>query len=422
VHEARGVGLHRAAAAGVRVVESLRAARSDAASFRLAELTDDLRELLTVCHQLRAGLGDVAAALGTARREYDDLGSLRLSGLFAEPVLTTSGYAGASTYLCDDERRLWTLSSVRPGGIAEARGGANAAVTLGEVRLSHRDAGRAGVVVVGAKASASGRLSGSVKVRAVRAAGRLWTDEPLAGLWREPLAAQLARYDAALVQPAQVRPAGRDLLFLRGVLDVGPQGLTIVTADAATVAVEAAFADPALPTVQNLRQLARAAVGHEALLIGRIAGTRTVHGLALSADWLPERLGGHVDLSVDALDRSDLPGQADFEAPEAAPVATVVAPPALHLLRLRVERAVSGGRAAVRTPSATDAARLSVAQLSAGAAVLTALHEAAAGRTRDVLGRLDPLDEFHLARAWLAAAVYDDAVGRHLAVAGWLRP
>ena len=58
VYEARGAGLPRAAAAGVRVVEGLRQARADESRFRLADLTDDLRELLTVCHQILGGHGD----------------------------------------------------------------------------------------------------------------------------------------------------------------------------------------------------------------------------------------------------------------------------------------------------------------------------------------------------------------------------
>ena len=64
VHEARGAGLPRAAAAGVRVVEGLRLGRADEARFRLADLSDDLRELLTVCHQITGGHGEPAQVRG----------------------------------------------------------------------------------------------------------------------------------------------------------------------------------------------------------------------------------------------------------------------------------------------------------------------------------------------------------------------
>ena len=419
VHEARGAGLPRAAAAGVRVVEGLRLGRADEARFRLAELSDDLRELLTVCHQITGGHGEPAQVRGVSRREYEDVGSRRLWGLFTEPVLTASGYAGAATYLSDEDGRLWTVSDVRPGGLADARGAADGPVTLGEVRLSHREAGRAGFMVSGARAAANGRLSAGASVQAVRTAGRDWTEEPLAGRWDTPLAEQVERYRDGLAGPPTTRPAGYDLVFLQGTLRTSHSGLALDLPGAGPVEVLAPVTDPGLPAVANLRQLARAAAGRPARLVGRIAGTRTVHGLALAAPWLPDHLGGHVDLCVDVLQRSDLPGSTD-PSPVELTAPEVPMPESLQLLRLRVERAVSGGRAAVRTPSAGEAVRLAAAHLPSGATVLTALQEAADRRTRDVFGRLDQLDSDRLARAWLAAAVYCGAAQRHLATAGWL--
>jgi len=419
VHEARGAGLPRAAAAGVRVVEGLRLARTGEARFRLADLADDLRELLTVCHQITGGRGDPTQVRGVSRREYESVGSQRLWGLFTEPVLTASGYAGAATYLSDEDGRLWTISDVRPGGLADAREAADGPVTLGEVRLSHREAGRAGFVVTGARAAANGRLSAGASVQAVRTAGRGWTEEPLARHWDTPLAEQVARYRDSLVGPAPIRPAGYDLVFLQGTVRTSHSGLALDVPDVGAVEVLAPVTDPGLPAVANLRQLTRAAAGQPARLIGRFAGTRAVHGLALAAPWLPDRLDGHVDLSVDVLQRSDLPGSTD-PSPVEATAPDVGTPDSLQLLRLRVERAVSGGRAAVRTPSAGEAVRLAAAHLPYGATVLTGLQEAADRRTRDVFGRLDQLDSDRLARAWLAAAVYCGAAQRHLATAGWL--
>jgi hypothetical protein len=419
VHEARGAGLPRAAAAGVRVVEGLRLARAGEARFRLADLTDDLRELLTVCHQITGGPGDAAQARGVSRREYEEVGSRRLWGLFTEPVLTASGYAGAATYLSDEDGRLWTVSDVRPGGLADARGAADGPVTLGEVRLSHREAGRAGFMVTGARAAANGRLSAGGSVQAVRTDGRGWTEEPLARKWDTPLAEQVGRYRDGLAGPAPTRPAGYDLAFLQGTLRTSHSGLALEVPDVGPVDVLAPVTDPGLPAVANLRQLARAAAGQPARLIGRFAGTRAVNGLALAAPWLPDRLGGHIDLGVDVLQRSDLPGSTDpFPVEVTAP--DVGMPESLQLLRLRVERAVSGGRAAVRTPSAGEAVRLAAAHLPYGATVLTGLQSSADRRTRDVFGRLDQLDSDRLAQSWLAAAVYCGAAQRHLATAGWL--
>jgi hypothetical protein len=420
VYEARAVGLPRAGAAAVRVVEALRLARADEASFRLAELTDDLCEVLTVCHQLVGGQGDLALARGVSRREYEDVGALRLWGLFTEPVLTTSGFAGATTYLGDETGRLWTVSDVRPGGLADARGATDASITLGEARMSHRQAARAGLLVSGARASASGRLSSGTATQAVASTGRPWTEAPLAGLWAAP-ADQIRRYREALDLPASVRPAGHDLAFLHGTLYTAHNGLTLSVDGVGPVALVAAIAQPGLPAVANLRQLARAAAGRTAALVGRFAGPRTVRALALAADWLPERFGAHVDLVAEALQRSDLPGSADPAlGPDAAPPADVPAPAALDLLRHRVQRAVSGGRAAVRTPSAADARRLTTSQLPYGATLLGGLHDVAQQRTRDVFGRLNPQDGDRLATAWLAVARYVAAAERQLVTTGWI--
>jgi len=420
VHEARGVGLPRAAAAGVRVVEALRAARAERPAFRLADLTDDLGELLSVCHQLTTGVGDVVVARGTARREYEEVGNLRLWGLFAEPVLTTSGYAGAAAHLCDDQGRLWTVSDVRPGGMAEARGAASATISLGEARLSHREVGRSGLVVAGARASTNGRLSTGADVQAVRSAGRPWTEPPLTTLWAASVTDQVARHHDALGLAAPIRPAGGDLAFLRGTLRSGHSGLMLETSEVGPIAVMPTITDPGLPAVANLRQLVRSAAGRDAMLIGRFARTRVVYGLALAADWLPPHLGGHVDLGVDVLQASDLPGRTGEPAISSL-VTEPEVPVALQVLRHRVERAVSGGRAAVRTSATADAIRLASAQLPTGSAVVTALQEAAAHRTRDAFGRLDPIDGDRLARAWLAAAVYCAAAHRKLDAVGWLR-
>jgi len=97
--------------------------------------------------------------------------------------------------------------------------------------------------------------------------------------------------------------------------------------------------------------------------------------------------------------------------------------PALHLLRVQLERTVAGGRtvlafSAGRGPS--DASRLLRARLDAGAALLDLLTTAASSRHRDSFGRLSDDDGTAFARAWLAAAVYTDAATRAYAEATWL--
>ncbi|GAA3206990.1 hypothetical protein GCM10020256_02330 [Streptomyces thermocoprophilus] len=93
----------------------------------------------------------------------------------------------------------------------------------------------------------------------------------------------------------------------------------------------------------------------------------------------------------------------------------------LHLLRRRVQQAVSGGRRVLSLARGDrgDGARLRAAGLATAADLLDALHAAAAVRARDAFGRLLPADTDRFARAWLAAAVYTDTVESALCAHAW---
>lgn len=432
VHEARAVGLPRPAAAGVRVVERVREARGELPQFRLGALADDLRQLLTTCHQLRTGAGDQAAARGTARRDYRPVGDLRLYGLWCEPVVAASGYAGVVTYLSDREARLWTVSGIQPGDVTRARGAADDLVALGDARLSYRELGKEGLVVSGAYASDDGRLSTGRRVQAVRAAGCGWDARPATALWRTPLAKQVDRYHDALGRPRASRPAGHDLAFV-DVLVTGQdeRGLLVEEPDAGvTLAVVPPVDDPALPYVPNLRLLAEHARGQQIRMVSRFAGRRVLSAVAFAAGWLPERYGGHADLGVDTLQRADHPGAnppggslpggslPGGEVPGGeVPVDGGGYPAPLGLLRHRLERVVSGGRPTLRAGLATVP---QATHLPTAAALIAHLHEAAARRDRDAFGRLHPHDTDRLARAWLTAAEYEAAAARALSASDWL--
>ncbi|MYW28682.1 hypothetical protein GT040_05215, partial [Streptomyces sp. SID2119] len=74
----------------------LRAARAGDPSYRTADLVTALAELLGTAHRVGTASGaELAAVRGRARRPYSPDGSLRLYGLFTEPVVTDSGHGGA---------------------------------------------------------------------------------------------------------------------------------------------------------------------------------------------------------------------------------------------------------------------------------------------------------------------------------------
>ncbi|MBL7254257.1 hypothetical protein [Paractinoplanes lichenicola] len=422
-HQARSTGLHTAAAATVRVVEHLRAARREDPAFRRAELADDLRELLGTCHRLATGDG---RAVGVARRDYQPVGDLRLFGLFAEPVRAATGHAGAVTYLADSQGRVWVVSDVKPAEPSVALTATRASVDLGEVRLSHHNLSRAGLRAINAHASAAGRLSHGRARQAVSAPGAGWFEEPLDALWRVPLAYQVDRWLTAAALPAQERPAAHDLAYVNGVIiGTDRRGMLIKVIGAGTaaegaegrgtaIAVEAPHEDPALPYVGNLRLLATQAQGHPVRIIGRFTGPARIDALAVAAAWLPPSYGGHADLGAQRLTRADVPGPTPCDPPPPPRPA-----PPLHLVRHQLERVVATGRAALLSGAEQDARRLAAAHLTTAAAVVEALAAAGVRRTRDVFGRLDPHDSEHLAQAWLTAAVYERAASAESTRVAW---
>ncbi|MFJ3645457.1 hypothetical protein [Streptomyces murinus] len=416
-HTARLAGLHRAAATAVSVVTALRAARAADPAYHLTDLAAGLYDVLSVAHRLpSASGGELTTLRGTARQPYRPDGSLRLYGLFSEPVLTASGYAGAVTWTADAEGRLYQVSDVAPGGAGRAVGAADRTVRIGDTALTHRELARAGLAVSGATVSPTGRLGAGAGVRAVRAPGAGWHEEPVARLWAEPVPDQIARALAG----------GRDLLFL----DVTLTGTAAEAAGDCLLAegagvplrLTAAHDDPALPHRDNLRLLS-AAPGTRLRVVARLTPAPHPRAQLLAAEH-PTRADTRLDIGLDRLQGADLPTTTAPSGSVPVPVsasASACDEAPIHLLRRRVHQAVSGGRPVLALPGDTraDARRLRRSGLTTAAELLTDLHSAAADRAHDVFGRLRPTDPDRFARAWLAAAHYTRELDRTLCLAAW---
>ncbi|MCX4234973.1 hypothetical protein [Streptomyces ortus] len=414
-HTARVTALPRLAASAVSVVTRLRAARSGDPAYRLADLTADLRDVLMTAHRLpRSADAELADLRGTARQPYAPDGSLRLYGLFSEPVLTATGYAGAVTWTADADGRLCTVSDVAPGGSGRAVGAADRAVRIGDTALTHRELSRAGLAVSGATVSPTGRLGAGAGVRAVRAAGAAWGEAPLDRLWAAPVAEQVSR---ALT-------GGHGLLFLdvtlTGTVREAAGDCLLADCDGLTLRLAAAHDHPALPCRDNLRLLATAP-GTRLRVVARLDPAPVPRALLIAAGH-PSAAGAHVDLGLDRLQQADLP------APATAPAAPGTgSPPApldeapLHLLRRRVHQAASAGRRVLAFPGdgSADSRRLGRYGFDCAGDLLDELHAAAADRSRDAFGRLVPADLGRFARAWLAAAHYTEEADRALCAAAW---
>ncbi|USC45533.1 hypothetical protein K7395_01705 [Streptomyces filamentosus] len=423
-HTARLRHLPRAAGAALSVVTLLRAARSGDPSYRTAELVTALAELLGTARRVATASGaELAAVRGRVRRPYSPDGSLRLYGLFTEPVVTDSGHGGVRTWVAGADGRLFTVGDVAPGGVGRALGVADRAVRLGDSALTHRELGRAGLAVSGATVSPDGRLGAGKSVKAVTARGAAWTEPPLAALWETPPAEQAARALRSTSRYADPDGTGSDLLFLDvellgAVREPGGTCLLALGEGGVPVRLTAADDDPALAHRDNLALLA-AAPGTRLRIIGRLIPAAHPR-LTLLACSHPTG-AGTIDLGLDRLRRADLPdpaAPAHFAPPQPAGPG---AQSPLYLLERRVEQTVPAGRAALGMLGdvTAETRRIRRGGLPTAAALLTALCASAAQRERDPFGRLLPADTDGFAAYWLAAARYSAAVSESLCSVAW---
>ncbi|MET9608211.1 hypothetical protein ABZZ17_24615 [Streptomyces sp. NPDC006512] len=436
-HSARLAGLPHAEAAALRVVRGLRGARERRAGQRLTDLAAAFAELLRVAALLAAGTGGPGVT-GGGRRAYAAGGSLRVQGLCREPVLSATGYGGVVTHLLGEDGARYSVSDVRPGGLARARGAGAASVALGGAVLDHAGLARGGLRVVGATVSADGRLGAGRGVRATPVPGLSWAAEPLAALFARPAAQALAAQqadgapdsEAALLGcDVQVAGAAGDHLLVR---ELSPDGT--VRADAPLLRLCPAHPHPELAHTANLRRLAgypglavrvlgrpdldRAATLRP-LAVGPVPGAE--YTLRLPAEWLDR-----ADLGYDRLQGSHFPEGATpgTAAGSCEPGTDPLADSPLWRVRRLLEAGVAGGRRAVaesaRGPEPLSAyGPLRRAGFGAAADLAGALVLEADRRPRNSFGRLTEASADAYARAWLAASTHLSAAHRSLVAASW---
>ncbi|WP_314247318.1 SWIM zinc finger family protein [Streptomyces sp. DSM 40907] len=431
-HTARLAGLPRAEAAALRVVRGLRAARERRAGQRLGDLTGAFRELLHTAGMLASGAAGPALT-GTARRAYAPGGSLQVYGLCREPVLSATGYGGVVTHLLAPDGTPYSVSDVRPGGLARARGAGSASVALGGAILDHAGLARGGLRIVGATVSPEGRLGAGRGVRATPLPGTAWTEQPAAPLFARPAAEAVAGLLAA-------PDAAESALLGCDVTVVGAAGEHLLVRetrpDSPLLRLLPAHPHPELAHTENLRRIA----SYPGLLL-RVLGrpdldrTATLRPLAVGpvpgAEYtlrLPEEWLGRADLGYDRLQGAHFPqGAAAVPVPlPAAGGPDPLADSPLWRVRRLLETGVAGGRRAV-AEAARGTASLAAASygplrragLTGAADLAAALAAEADRRPRDVFGRLaDPSPDGY-AWAWLAAATHLAAAERCLIAASW---
>ncbi|MFF9198358.1 hypothetical protein ACF09L_24395 [Streptomyces sp. NPDC014779] len=435
-HTARLAGLPRAEAAALRVVRGLRAARERSSGQGLGDLAGAFRDLLAGAALLAAGSADGGAA-GSVRRVYEQGGSLRVFGLCREPVLSATGYGGVTTHLLGADGAGYTVSDVRPGGLARVKGAGSASVALGGGVLDHAGLARGGLLIVGATVSADGRLGAGKKVSATPLRGVDWSEEPAAALFARPVREAMATVlDHAAAEGGDPAGPGARLLGC-DVEVVGAAGDSVVVrvaGDGPLLRLRPAHPHPELPHAGNLRRIAEHP-GVALRVLGRpdLDRAATLRPLAVgpvpgaaATLRLPEAWQGRADLGYDRLQGEHFPhGTARAAAPGPVPAGPdPLADAPLWRVRRLLETGVAGGRRAVAeagrgTDAAALAARLARAGLGGAADLARALTAEAGRRPRDAFGRLTDPSADAYARAWLASAVHLAAAERSLVAASW---
>jgi SWIM zinc finger len=421
-HACRLAGLHRAAAALTRAAQRLSELHASRPEYRLDFLLGDVSDALTSALAVATAAGPVPrSAVGVARRAYAAVGSLRLTGIFSEAVMSAAGYAGVVTYLADGEGRLWTVADVAPGGPERVAAAYGAPVEVGDLALSHHGLGRSSVYVQRATGSLDGRLGTGRGVGAVRSGPTTWD----AGPWERPPPDQLDAVFEALALDQGLRRAGWDLLFLDGVVLGVRQAALVLSTAAGEVSCYAPSDHEELPYRRNLRLLG-AAPGLPLRVVGRVltqrarslallaVGPDTAPGdqapaLALPAEWL-----GRANLGVDVLQSAHV--TRGERAPVELPVPlAAAAPDPLDPLARRLGQALTGGRV-TQAESAwadidRDAALLRRRQLPGAAARLETMRAASLRGVPDARRRF--------ALAWTAARTYQVAARDRLGRTSW---
>ncbi|MEW1634167.1 hypothetical protein AB0469_08845 [Streptomyces sp. NPDC093801] len=432
-HTARVAGLPAAEAGALRVVRGLRAARERAAGQRLADLAAAFETLLRTAALLAAGTGGPGVT-GSNRRGYASGGSLRVHGVCREPVLTATGYGGVVTHLLGADGVPYTLSDVRPGGLARAKGAGSASVALGGGVLDHAGLARGGLRIAGATVSADGRLGSGRGVRATPVPGVSWEGEPLAALFSRPAAGAVAALLARDAEPGllgcavQVAGAAGDHLLVR---ELSPDGT--VRADAPLLRLRPAHPHPELAHTANLRRLA-AWPGLALRVVGRPDPDRAATLLPLAVGpvpgaaytlRLPSEWRDRADLGYDRLQGGHVTGAPAPVVGSAEPGPDVLADSPLWRVGRLLEAGVAGGRRAVaesaRSPEPAAAyAPLRRAGFTGAADLAADLVAEAQRRPRDAFGRLTDPSADGYARAWLAAATHLTAARRSLVAGSWV--
>jgi hypothetical protein len=285
VHQCRADGLHRLAALGLRILASTSEVRTRAPTSDPAQLAQDVADLLETSRHLLDRKAIPSFWIGTARRQQLPVHPRKLHGLFAEPILTRSGFAGAAVYFLGEDERIYSASDVRPGDAQLARDAYRGGIEIGSLIQPAKQLARGLYLGTEMTASPDGRLGRGKGIKIVEQGQSTWQVEAIQKRFRCSLPDQWnAVYEQADL-PTEARPVGWDFVFLQGVVlgAVGPELLFQSTGDAQPIRLAIENESESFYFRENLRMLSHAP-GLRLEVIGRmnLQEPRIVSALAIA--------------------------------------------------------------------------------------------------------------------------------------------
>ncbi len=218
VHQCRAVGLHRLAGLGLRIAAGTHEIRTRATTADPAQLALDVADVLETSRHVLSGKAVESFWIGTARRKQRPVRPRRLHGLFAEPIITRSGFSGAAVYFLGEDDHIYTASDIRPGEALRARDAYLGGIEIGALVQPAKQLARGLYFGTDLTASQDGRLGRGKDVKIVAQGESTWQADSIQGRFRRPVVEQWNAVYAQAGEPADARPAGWDFVFVTGTI------------------------------------------------------------------------------------------------------------------------------------------------------------------------------------------------------------
>lgn len=441
IHECRSEGLFRLSAGGLRVMNSLRSLRDHQEGFSSAEAASDLHEVLETCLRLQRQSEPVIQWIGTARRSFEPVQSLKLHALFCEPVLTRSGYSGVVTWLIGEDGWIGSVSDVQPGNAKRIPQAWQSGVTLASLSISHRELSQKCLLISRATRSVDGRLGGGESARAVVIDGQGWDAAPIVAKFSVPLAEQIRTAFLRQGESDYLAPAGTDLLFFTAMVIGYSEYDLIVKPPDSDIPLKLAITidDDCLSFRSSLQTLSRAP-GLMIRCVGRIdfraPGRILLLAVAPEAGSKPSETDSPLlatssservySTGLNGVTRSHLSKAEPHPVLLQAVTATMTSIDHYDDALERWLRAIAvGGRHAIphslMTSASQDSARLTAALRPVSATLLRELTQAATATQTDIAGVRVAESPRQLAQRWLVASIGSRSMTQHLQIEEWLR-